>query len=109
MPDHVHGVLFLTDTIPAAVLSADFVRAGLKPALTDVTTSRAPLPEVIRALKTFSSRRINALRALLGTPVWQRSYYDRVIRGNNELYNVRQYIMMNPKNWETGKSDDEYK
>ncbi|MDD5191078.1 MAG: transposase [Dehalococcoidales bacterium] len=84
------------------------VRAGFKPALTAtmVSPSNTPLSEIIRALKSFSSRRINSMGHLQGSPVWQRNYYERVIRTEKELNAVRQYISANPANWELGKPDD---
>jgi REP element-mobilizing transposase RayT len=42
---------------------------------------------------------MNAARGTLGTPVWQRDYYERVIRSETELYAIRQYILSNPANW----------
>ena len=50
---------------------------GLKPVPT--------LPEIIRAFKTFSARRINEMRNTGGVPLWQRNYYEHVVRGENEL------------------------
>jgi len=40
--------------------------------------------------------RINADRGTPGTPVWQRNYFERVIRGNAQLDRVRVYIATNP-------------
>lgn len=45
---------------------------------------RHALPEIVRGLKTFSARRINEMRDT-ATPVWQRNYYEHLIRGNDEL------------------------
>ena len=87
MPNHVHGVIVLTE-----------VGAGLKPAPT-VVAKRHGLPEIVRGFKTFSSRRINELRGTPGTPVWQRNYYEHVIRGEDELNRVREYIDSNPTGW----------
>jgi putative transposase len=55
MPNHVHGIIALLD-IPV-------VGAGLKPA---PTAKRHGLPEMVRALKTFSSKRINKIRKTPG-------------------------------------------
>lgn len=52
MPDHFHGILFLTDPPGHG------------------------LPEVIRAFKTYSARRINWVSGKPGIMVWRRSYYD---------------------------------
>ncbi len=56
MPNHVHGVILI-------------VGAGLKPAPTEVVKHH-PLSEVVRGFKSFSSRRINEMRAVPGMPVW---------------------------------------
>jgi REP element-mobilizing transposase RayT len=88
MPNHVHGIIVLTDN----------VGAGLKPAPT-TTTRHHGLPEIVRGFKTFSSRRINYLRKMPGQPVWQRNYYEHVIRSEEELDRIRQYILDNPAKW----------
>ncbi len=58
----------------------------------------------MRAFKSFSARRINQLRNLPGEAVWQRSFYDRIIRNEWEFHNIRDYIQTNPQQWQ----DDEY-
>jgi len=75
MPDHFHGILILTD------VSGD------------------GLTETIRAFKSFSARRINLMDGTTGKPVWQRSYFDRILRGERELDAARQYIRANPLRW----------
>ena len=84
MPNHVHGILV-------------FVEAGSKPASTAIV--RHGLPEIVRAFKTFSARRINAARGTAGTPVWQRNYYEHIIRDDADLNRTRQYILDNPARW----------
>ena len=59
------------------------------------------IPEIIRGFKTFSARRINRLRQVRGVPVWQRNYYDRIIRNERAMTNIRQYIHNNPASWQT--------
>lgn len=112
MPDHVHGIIILTDDSNSATTSND-VGAGLRPAPTVPTeptppTKPAPtthdakrhaLPEIVRAFKSFSARRINNQRGTLGTPFWQRGYYEHVIRNEDDLHRVRQYIADNPIRW----------
>jgi REP element-mobilizing transposase RayT len=98
MPNHIHGILFLSGPpLP------DSVGAGLRPAPThpdDTTASRRHgLSEIIRAFKSFSARRINALRGTPGLPVWQRGFYDHVIRNDEDLARIRQYIITNPLRW----------
>ncbi|MGQ9494263.1 MAG: transposase [Anaerolineae bacterium] len=55
--------------------------------------------KIVRQFKTFSARRINDLRGTPGIPLWQRNYYEHIIRNNGELDRIRQYIHDNPANW----------
>ena len=84
MPNHVHGIIFI-------------VGAGFKPAPTP--TKRHGLPEIVRGFKTFSARRINESRRTPGVSIWQRNYYDRIIR-DDELNRIREYIIYNPLKWD---------
>jgi putative transposase len=101
MPDHILGIIVLRETD-----GAGGARACLKPAPTggggsaDVRV-RHGLPEIVRALKTYSARRINARCGTPGAPVWQRGYYERIIRNERELDRTRKYIASNPRNWRT--------
>ena len=94
MPNHVHGIIVLTDVDDTPV------GAGFKPAPTNnAGSSRHGLPEIVRAFKTFSSRRINAARSAVGAPFWQRNYYEHIIRNDESLNRIRQYIEDNPARW----------
>ncbi len=93
MPDHMHGIIFIRD--------ADPVGAGFKPA----PTNTQALPEVVRGFKTFSARKINALRGTTGISVWQRSYYEHIIRNESDLNEIRQYIEFNPLQLEHNHQD----
>ena len=83
MPNHVHGII-------------NIVRAGLEPARTGKMQN---LSEIIRQFKTFSARRINQLRNTPGLPLWQRNYYEHVVRDEDDLYRIRKYIINNPAKW----------
>jgi len=74
------------------------VRAGSKPALGNI-----PLSEIIRQFKTFSARRINKQRATPGISVWQRNYYEHIIRHQNAYENITNYIETNPARWNNDK------
>ena len=90
MPNHVHGIIVLADS--GAVGQSD-VGAGLKPAWAGGRPTATPraglrpaptqygLPEIVRAFKSFSARRINEIRNTPGVSVWQRNYYEHVVRG----------------------------
>ena len=80
------------------------VGAGLKPAPTE---TRHGLPEIVRAWKTFSARRINQIRITPGMKLWQRNYWEHIIRNDDELNRIRQYVMDNPMRWETDRENPE--
>lgn len=90
MPNHVHGVIVMREEIEIGL-----VGAGLKPA----PTKRHGLPEIVRALKTFSAQKINELREISGAPVWQRNYYEHVIRNDADYNRIAEYIANNPQRW----------
>ena len=51
------------------------------------------------------ARQINQLQQTPGTHLWQRNYYEHIIRNDMELNRIRQYIINNPLNWQL---DDYY-
>lgn len=91
MPNHIHGIIILTNEVPEPGM------AGLKPA---ATKKGHGLPEIVRAFKTYSARKINMERETSGVKLWQRSFFDRVIRNERELNSIRKYIMENPALWD---------
>lgn len=57
------------------------------------------LGAMVRGFKTVTTIAINKLRNVFKQPVWQRNYYEHIIRDDVSLYNIRQYIQNNPKMW----------
>jgi len=113
MPNHFHGILFILET---------HVGAGLVPARRPsnyknsqrATARVAPtLSEVISVFKSNSARRYlkeikDADRFQKETRLWQRSYYDRIIRNEEELYKMREYIYNNSLKWPEDVENLEY-
>jgi REP element-mobilizing transposase RayT len=64
--------------------------------LWNASTKRKSLGRLIGAFKTVSTRRINAVRSTPGAKVWQRNYYEHIIRNSLQLRRVRHYITQNP-------------
>ena len=90
MPNHFHGILI-----------TDARRGGSRTAPTNAPTARKPLGRLIGSFKTMSTKGINLLREAPGLQVWQRNYYEHIVRDDTELARIRQYILDNPGNWET--------
>jgi len=85
MPNHVHGIIVITERNP--------VKEGSEPS----PTRRHPLSEIVRSFKTFSAKRINECRGTPGLSVWQRNYYEHIIRDERSLERIREYIVSNPE------------
>jgi REP element-mobilizing transposase RayT len=85
MPDHVHGTIQILG------------RGGfLNPPL----RLGHDLSEIIRGFKTWSSRMINQSLGTIGQRFWQRSFYDHIIRNEQDLAAIRNYIDNNALKWE---------
>jgi REP element-mobilizing transposase RayT len=54
---------------------------------------------LIGAFKTVSTKQINLLRYTEGIPIWQRNYYEHIIREQNDLERIWNYIESNPAMW----------
>src|SRR5262245_6602365 len=91
MPNHVHGILVLVE---------DTARSSYAPAQERFSKPVAgSLPTVVRLYKAAVTRRINDLRGTPGAPVWQRNYYEHIIRDQASLDRIRAYIASNPSRW----------
>ncbi len=101
MPNHVHGIVWITrDEIAwRGVVGARHA----SPLQASRPTPGGPCPgslgAIVGSFKSAVTKRINDLRDTPGTPVWQRNYYERVIRDERELSAVREYIAVNPLKW----------
>jgi REP element-mobilizing transposase RayT len=58
---------------------------------------RHGLLEIVRAFKSFSARRMNAIRKIPSIAVWQRSYYEHIIRDETVWERIRGYILASPQ------------
>jgi REP element-mobilizing transposase RayT len=96
MPNHVHGIIVLTDESVGARSRRPNTGAG-KP--------RPYLGNVVAYLKYQSAKRINAIRGTPGVPIWQRGYYDHIIRDQRSLERIREYIVTNPCRWKSDKEN----
>ena len=87
MPNHLHGILIITDD----------GRGGSR---TAPAKPHKPLGRLIGAFKTISTKSINQIRHTPGQKIWQRNYFERIIRNDKELFNIQKYIINNPQKWE---------
>jgi len=95
MPNHIHGIVNIID--------ADVGATGRSP-LRSGPPARS-LGAFIAGFKSAVTKRINEIRQTHGAPVWQRNYYEHIIRGDGELLRVREYILNNPLDWENDREN----
>ncbi|WP_448592212.1 transposase [Thermoflexus hugenholtzii] len=107
MPNHVHGIVWIVGDDNAMVGA----QRRCAPTGATITTWRAvggatptnvipgSLGAIVRSFKSITARRINDLRDTPGAPVWQRNYYEHIIRNEEALARIRAYIQANPERW----------
>lgn len=98
MPNHVHGIIWITGNgavgarhampLPESAVMEQFGKP--------VSGS---IPTIVRSFKSATTKRINEMRGTPGAPLWQRNYYEHIIRNDNSLNRLRQYIITNPVRW----------
>ena len=95
MPNHGHGSIGIHDAEPC--------RGMARHAPTTARQFGKPipnsLPTIIGSFKSAVTKGINRRRGTTGTSVWQRGYYERIVRNEHALNHVRQYIEENPLRW----------
>lgn len=109
MPNHIHCIVWIMGEgsyrlHPGTWKQDDLCRGGQLPDSTKVTQFKT-LSNIIGAFKTTVATRVNKLRGQIGAPVWQKSFYDRVVRNEQELELIQRYILHNPIKWEEDRDN----
>jgi len=100
MPNHVHGIVVLHDVGRGTLQRAPTLERFGKP------TSNS-IPTIVRLFKSVATRRINTTRQTPSAMVWQRNYYEHVIRNEDDLGKITEYIVDNPLKWELDEENPE--
>ena len=100
MPNHLHGIIIVGATFTVA-RNKSIYRAGARPAPTigEMIGSFKSLC-IYSWLKYLHKNKIDELGKF-----WQRNYYENIIRNDNDLNRIREYIKNNPKNWELDRNN----
>jgi len=110
MPNHVHGIIWIVDDVDhtgkrhenvgathASPLHLHFSHAS--PLQDPRGPASGSLGAVVGSFKSAVTRRINEMRGTPGARVWQRSYWEHIIRDDRALNAIRRYIAENPLRW----------
>jgi putative transposase len=105
MPNHVHGIIIFTRSLDGGT-----VYGGGKACLAPTGRNHpqrkfgkpiaGSLATVVGSFKSAATKNINRFRNAEGTPVWQRNYYEHIVRNDRSLQHLRQYIQNNPLSWD---------
>jgi REP element-mobilizing transposase RayT len=115
MPNHFHGILFIHEPVGATRLgqTMSLSRKGSSPAITSESMDGSPLPRgpkpaslgaIIAQFKSRVTKRIWKFPEFKNIPIWQRNYYEHIIRNETDLQNKTDYIEANLLLW---AQDDE--
>jgi putative transposase len=81
MPNHFHGIFFICPSELGAASSAP------------------TLGQIMRRFKSTSAIAVNKSLGRSSQPLWQRNYWERVVRDEKELHGMQEYIVNNPRQW----------
>jgi putative transposase len=105
MPNHAHGIIWIVDKagVPCRHIP-DWAgqRAGQRPVPTTESFGkpvRGSIPTIVRAYKSAVTYVVNNTQNMRGAVLWQKNYYEHIIRNDRELNNIGWYIVNNPYNW----------
>ncbi len=90
MPNHIHVIVNMNRSIP----SHDVLRLP-----------KHTIGSIISTFKDRTTRQINMIRNTPGIPVWQKNYFEHMIRNDIELNKIRDYMMSNPVRWAFDKDN----
>ena len=101
MPNHVHGVIILVGAGPRACPQKGQPQ-GVAPTMS--------LADVVHRFKTLTTNRyIRAVKesgwTRLAGRLWQRNYYEHIVRDEAELLRIREYVANNPLQWENDREN----
>ena len=111
MPNHLHGIVWIVERdVVGARQRLQPIGPGhhandpqcsrdMSSLLRPNGPSSGSLGTIIGSFKTATAKRINNIRQTPGAAVWQRNYYEHIIRHEDGLRRIRKYILDNPRGW----------
>lgn len=102
MPNHFHGILWIKEinngitNFPPKMHQFGRMVSG-------------SLSAIIRGFKSAVTNRLHRISESSGKAIWQRNFYEHVIRDETSLNRIREYIISNPLSWELDRENSERK
>ncbi len=105
MPNHVHGILFIFPPSGSLVGARHVVPVEVVQAESFGRPVPGSIPTIIRCFKAAVTKESRVLLRQPGLRVWERGYYEHVIRDGADLKEIRRYIIENPAKWESDREN----
>jgi len=111
MPDHMHGIIELKNLSPTAA-GTEFTstpnpdQAEIAPNPNQPQVPTPKVPDIVGAYKSLVANGcllIYKSRNETMGKLWQRNYYERIIRNEQSYHRISEYIIKNPAKWEADK------
>lgn len=114
MPNHLHGIIIIEQSFEDVIIKGrgelnspekiDSGRIQYAPTNDTFISPSHTLGAIVRGFKSSVTKKIRELSGNSELRIWQRNYYEHIIRNDNDLRRIRTYIQNNPLKWEL----DEY-
>lgn len=105
MPNHLHGIIVLKVGVRYIVPS--------DPRARNIESFQIPtkgtIPTIVRAFKAAVTRKAGENFGAACSDIWQRNYFERVLRDGQEYADASRYILENPQKWEWDKQNSQRK
>jgi len=99
MPNHLHGIIIIMPESRAshrlAPTKAQHTVSNERP----MGPASDSIAAILAQFKSMATRRVNALNEAISSRLWQRNYYEHIIRDDEQMGNIREYIVHNPSQW----------
>ena len=95
MPNHIHGIIILR----SGVCNEGVYKEGV----CNTPLQSPTIGSIVRGYKSSVTGKINALNKTRGVVVWQKNYWEHIIRDLQTYTTISEYIINNPINWSTDK------
>jgi REP element-mobilizing transposase RayT len=102
MPNHVHGILILNNSVPVQTLQCNVSTTSKNEFFSTISPNAGSVSTIVRSYKSVCSKHIH-----LTFPEqnfrWQARFYDNVIRDEQAYEKISNYVLNNPLLWENDK------
>lgn len=116
MPNHIHGILAIVSSVESVasvqpVASLHCNDATKNQFMSDISPKSGSISRVLNSYKGACSKNVASFQSVASlhcndatTFAWQSKFHDRIIRNEQELYRIQNYIINNPKNWKNDEN-----